>query len=207
MFTLPVAQGVALALLETRHVEALARLIDDNRARLSAFLPWARDNDLEATRRFVADSLQKFAHGNGFDAGLVVDGELAGVLSLHYINHVVGRTELGYWLAARFEGRGVMTRAVRGLLPLLFEEYRLNRIEIRCHPENVRSRAVAERLGFRYEGTLRAMHAGGDGEPADAMVYGLLRDDWEQGDRAASSAECGAPVGESSSAPRQERHP
>lgn len=52
-----------------------------------------------------------------------------------------------------------------------------NRIVIRCHPENGRSSAVAKRLGFSYEGTLRecAKH---NGELHDLEVYSVLRREW-----------------------------
>ncbi len=178
MFVMRVADGCELALLEQRHAELLAGIVDANRAHLAPYLPWAQHHDLDDARRFVAEALQKFARGDGFDAGLWVEGELAGMVGLHYIDHDMGRTELGYWLAGAYEGRGVMSRSLEGLLRSLFEEYGLNRLEIRCRPENARSRNVAERLGFKYEGTLRAVHPGSDGAPADARIYGLLRQDW-----------------------------
>lgn len=187
MFRLPVADGIELALLEPRHVDLLAGLIDRERGHLSEFLPWAAGQTKDDTRRFVERSLQKFAAGDGFEAGVLVGGELGGMLGLHYLDRAVGSTELGYWLARGLRGQGVMTRAIGGLLPLLYEGYGLNRVEIRCHPDNLKSRRVAERLGFRYEGTLRAVHAGAAGHPTDAMVFGMLRAEWRAGENGATA--------------------
>jgi ribosomal-protein-serine acetyltransferase len=36
-----------------------------------------------------------------------------------------------------------------------FKEYQLNRIEILCATDNVRSRSVAEKLGFTFEGVMK----------------------------------------------------
>jgi ribosomal-protein-serine acetyltransferase len=185
MFRLPLDDALALVLLEERHAPLLASLVAENREHLGHFLPWALTTDEASVRAFLRAGLDKFAHGNGFETGMWLDGELVGMLGVHYLDRVVGRTEFGYWIARRASGRGVVTRAVAGLTRVMFEEYGLNRVEIRCQPDNVPSRRVAERLGFRHEGTLRAVHPAGGGEPADLEVFGLLRSEWQRQERSA----------------------
>ncbi len=180
MFRLRLADDLDLALFEDHHVARLSALVEENRAHLQRFMAWARSSDPEKERAFVRAGLEQFARGNGFAAGLLVDGVLAGSIGLHYVDRATGSTELGYWIGARWEGRGIMTRALEGLLRVLYEEYGMYRVEIRCRPDNLRSRRVAERLGFRHEGTLRAVYAEGEGEPSDLEVFGLLRHEWEQ---------------------------
>jgi ribosomal-protein-serine acetyltransferase len=181
MFSLRLGDDLELQLLEERHAPALAALVAENCDHLARFLPWASTTDEAAVRTFIQGALLKFARGDGFDAAVRLDGELAGVIGVHHLERDVGRAELGYWIGRRHEGRGAITRAVAGVTRMLFEEYGLNRVEIRCQPDNLRSRRVAERLGFRHEGTLRAVHPGSGGEPADLEVYGLLKDEWERG--------------------------
>lgn len=185
MFRLPLADDLELALLEERHAPELAALVARNREHLGRFLPWAWETDEAATAAFLRGALEKFARGNGFEAGIRLHGELVGMLGLHYLDRTVGATEMGYWLARTASGRGVMTRAAAGLLRVLFEQLGLNRVEIRCRPDNLPSRRVAERLGFRHEGTLRAVHPGGGEEPADLEVFGLLRAEWQRQERSA----------------------
>ena len=72
-----------------------------------------------------------------------------------------------------------MTRAVREIEKLCFEDLDMNRIGIHADVRNERSRAVPERLGYRFEGILRAKLPGTDGVPQDEAVYCLLRAEWE----------------------------
>jgi ribosomal-protein-serine acetyltransferase len=52
------------------------------------------------------------------------------------------------------------------------------RVEIRAAPENARSRAIPERLGFTQEGTLRQVERVDD-RYLDNVVYAMLAEDWK----------------------------
>ena len=120
--------------------------------------------------------LRKGAEGLGT---LVVDAEtdrLLGGIGLVHIDWEDSRCELGYWLAADGRRRGVMTRAVGLLSRWIFENLPLERISILAAVENARSRAVAERAGFTFEGVLRSYIAFKDGRH-DVAMYSLLRDE------------------------------
>ncbi len=79
---------------------------------------------------FIKEGLQQFANNDGFQCGIWFEGELAGVLGLHYIKHLNKSTSLGYYLGeiSRFR---VMTKSVAFLLDYLFNDLALNRVEIR----------------------------------------------------------------------------
>ena len=177
MFTLQIDDDLSLRLLEERHAESLFRLIDANREHLGRWFPWvSRTTDVEHSRNFIRAGLRKFAEGNGFECALFSGERHVGMLGTHYIQWEGRRTELGYWLAGDAEGRGFMTRAVGGLTRVLFADHGLRRVEIRCHVDNLRSRAVPERLGFTHEGVMRNA-ASYHGEPFDLAVYSLLPTD------------------------------
>jgi ribosomal-protein-serine acetyltransferase len=180
MFSLRVAEDIELVLLEERDAAELYALVDANREHLQRFLPWARVATLESERAFVRASLERFSRGGGFDGGLRLAGALVGALGVFNVRPDVRRAELGYWLAEQVQGRGVMTRAVAGLAGELFEVQGYNRLEIRCQAENLRSRRVAERLGFKHEGTLRSVHPAPGGLAADLEVFGLMRPEWQR---------------------------
>jgi ribosomal-protein-serine acetyltransferase len=86
--------------------------------------------------------------------------------------------EVGYWLAETYEGRGIITAAVRALLGYLFDEVEVNRVMLRAAVGNMRSRAVAERLGFTLEGVQRQALIL-DEVPTDSAMYSLLASEWK----------------------------
>lgn len=72
-----------------------------------------------------------------------------------------------------------MTRACQAMITYAFHTMKLNKVEIRCATENVRSRAIPERLGFKEEGLIRQAEWLYD-HYVDLVVYGLLASEWPQ---------------------------
>ncbi len=180
MFAWRVDDEIELRLLELEHAGAMHRLTEANRAYLRRWLPWAEsETTLEQTEAFIRRSLQQFAEGNGFQAGIWYRQELAGAIGLHYVDRRHRRTEIGYWLAEPLQGRGIMTRACRAVVDHAFGPLGLHRVEIRCATGNHRSRAIPRRLGFREEGVLRQW-AWVDGRFHDMVIYGLLAPEWRR---------------------------
>lgn len=62
---------------------------------------------------------------------------------------------LGYWMAVDQAGRGLMSAALRVLLPAAFQKFGLHRVEAACIPENEPSRALLSKFGFRTIGLAR----------------------------------------------------
>lgn len=85
------------------------------------------------------------------------------------------RGEIGYAVAAHARGRGYATRAVLLLSEWSFAVAGVERLELPVPVGNDRSRAVAERAGYRYEGLLRSylwLREGGDRH--DVTMYSLV---------------------------------
>ena len=82
-------------------------------------------------------------------------GTFVGSSGMHAVNWEVPRFEIGYWVRRRLERQGLVTEAVGALAHFAFDRLGAQRVEIRCDDRNDRSWRVAERLGFRLEGTLR----------------------------------------------------
>ena len=180
MFRRNIRDGVYLKLLEERHAAAVFAVVDSNRAYLRKWLPWVDDTTgVGYTLSFIKTSLQQFANNEGFSAGIWCGDEYAGTIGTHKINWLNRKVEIGYWIAAKFQGQGIVTDACRALMEHAFEEWKLNRVEIHCATGNKKSCAIPERLGFQLDGVLRKalfLH----GKYVDSNVYGMLARDWKR---------------------------
>ncbi|MBB6097203.1 ribosomal-protein-serine acetyltransferase [Deinobacterium chartae] len=176
MFTHDLGGGLELRLLEHRHAPELLEAVRANAAQLDRFLNIARElHDLERARQRIQVALDRFAAGHGLEAGIWFEGHLIGTVALHGGGRT--RIEVGYWLTEPFQGRGIATRAAAAVTDHAFGGLGLHRVEMRCAVDNVRSRAVPERLGFRLEGILRGSYQVGD-RFIDEALYALTADAW-----------------------------
>lgn len=180
MFKHIIDEDLELRLLELYHSQELFELIDGSRSHLKMYLPWV-DNTISAsdTKAFIENSKKQYAASNGFDAGIWYKGELAGVIGFHSINRSIKEISIGYWLSQKSLGKGLITRACKELINFAFNNYKMNRVEIRCAEDNFKSRAIPERLGFTQEGIIRDGELLNDGY-VDLVVYGLLKKEWER---------------------------
>lgn len=178
MLELVLSADARLRLLEERDADELYRLIDANREYLARWLPWAATETADEVLAFIRSTRRQLADNNGIQTALIIDGRIAGVVGVHGISWTDRSTELGYWLAEAFQGRGLMTLAVRAYISHAFRVWDLNRVELRAAVDNARSRAIAERLGFRSEGVLRQAERVGD-RVCDLAVYAVLAAEWD----------------------------
>lgn len=175
---IPVNEACELRQLEPSDAEEIFAAVCANREHLDRWLPWVESTHAAGdTRQFLEQVAANRQQGRTAAYSLRIRGQLAGLIGLHDIDQANATAQIGYWLAAAYEGQGWMTRAVRALLAMAFDGLALERIEIRCASGNVRSQAIPKRLGFTYEGTLRSaqrLH----GRSVDLRIYALLREEW-----------------------------
>ena len=175
---LRVSDSVELRQLDEDDAEALTLLIDRNRAYLREWLPWLDSStSVSDTMRFIGRSVEQAEDENGLTLGIVCDRALAGVIGQHYVDSLNRRTEIGYWLDSERQGRGIVTRATARLTDYAFRQQDCNRVILHCAAANLKSRAVAERLGFVQEGLLREAEWLYD-HYVDLVVYSMLKRTW-----------------------------
>lgn len=113
---------------------------------------------------------------------LVVTGsdDIAGVVNVSEI--VRGGFQsayLGYYAFQPFAGRGLLRRGLHEVITHCFGELGLHRLEANIQPENARSIALVEGLGFRKEG-LSPRYLKVCGRWRDHERWALLSDDWRR---------------------------
>ena len=162
----------------TRDAEPLFLIVDAQREYLRVWLPWVDATLSPAdTQSFIALSRENEASGSGLAAVIEEREEICGVIGLDAIDLRNRSSEIGYWLRADCQGRGLATRATAAMVGYAFDTLALNRLAIRVAPENRPSRRVAERLGFVEEGVLREAERLGD-RFVDLVCYSMLRQDY-----------------------------
>jgi len=140
-----------------------------------------RFGDMPAGRREseAADAIRAMEHMRAAGRGVgfaITDTEsdvVLGGLDLRLPMRFVG--EVGYMLAPGARGRGVATRGLRLVVAWGFAELRLVRVQAFASPDNVRSIALLERLGFAREGLLRSYRGAGEDRVAFSVLPGELR--------------------------------
>lgn len=180
MFSYKIDNETQLRLLETRDAEELDALITLNYDHIKAWAAWLKETEspIEMTRQAIIRNRMNYAENKGFNIFIWYQDKMVGKVGYNYFDWNNRNTEIGYWLAADYQGKGLITKSCRVLLDYAFNELNLNRAEIRCGLENSRSRKIPERLGFREEGILRHAEWLHD-RFIDLVVYGLLASEWQ----------------------------
>jgi ribosomal-protein-alanine N-acetyltransferase len=81
---------------------------------------------------------------------------------------------LGYWIGEPFARQGYMREAIDAVVHYAFDRLDLSRIEAACLPENVASRGLLEKSGFKYEGVAQS-YLQIDGRWRTHVLYAALR--------------------------------
>lgn len=174
-------RGLILRAAQNQDYPAWAELRALSREHLIPWEPvWPRDDlSRSAYRRRLRHYSREARDDHGY-AFFVFDastGQLNGGVTLSNVRRGVTQSAtLGYWVGAPYAGRGVMTNAVALLVPYIFEDLRLHRLEAATQPNNAASIRVLEKNGFQREGFARR-YLKINGAWQDHVLFALLTDD------------------------------
>ncbi len=174
------ANRVCLRWLTDADLSSLLAIFSDPEVmRYWSSLPLA---DVEGAGKLLADIRDCFRRRILFQWGVArnTDNRIIGTCTLLHIDADNRRAELGYALGREHWGKGYMHEALTALLSFCFGNLNMHRIEADVDPRNVSSVRTLERLGFQREGYLRERWLVG-GAVQDALFYGLLRHEWQEG--------------------------
>ena len=108
------------------------------------------------------------------------DGNKIGYICHFILVHPAGKLlEIGYSLVPNERGKGNGTEAIRIMVDYLFLSKDTMRVQACTDTRNVASQKVLEKTGFKKEGTMRK-YLFLRGEPRDAHMYSILREDWKE---------------------------
>ena len=112
------------------------------------------------TKEYQEQVLEKeyrsYEEGNLLKLWIFPKGEPSKVIGFIVFNNIVRGSfwscHLGYKLDEDYINKGFITEALRKGIDIIFNDYKLHRIEANIMPQNARSLRVVEKLGFYNEG-------------------------------------------------------
>jgi ribosomal-protein-alanine N-acetyltransferase len=101
-------------------------------------------------KRYAEDQRADLSYS--FFIALKPEGVLVGGITLANIRRRVAQAgSIGYWVGEPYARKGVMSAALRAIIPFSFVTLRLHRLEAACIPTNVASIGLLEKSGFQRE--------------------------------------------------------
>lgn len=176
MHTIIVNAEIRLRELKEKDAAPIFQTIDNERTYLGQWLPFVElTKDISFTQRFIENYLND--SNADLTCCILYKNKFVGLIGLKDTDYENRKTEIGYWISESFQGKGIVSLSCYRLIQHCFENIHLNRIQIKAAVENIKSRAIAERLGFKLEGIERdgELHSRGF---TDLAIYSLLRKEW-----------------------------
>ena len=130
--------------------------------------PYSQEDAIDFIN-FAADNEDELIYG------IIVAGKANGCVCARFGKDIFEKScSLGYWLGEEYWGNGVMTTVVKEFCSFIFDNYDIIRIDSGACAENIGSRRVLEKAGFKFEG-LHEKSVYKNGRVMDTVTYALLK--------------------------------
>lgn len=164
---------------------------------LHPWTPWSHQEPrtLEQRVEWLRFVRGQYDLGQAFTMGILNRDEtqVLGGTGFHGVTQ--DALEIGYWIHAHHINQGLATESTAALTKVAFEILGVNRVEIRCDPDNVKSAAVPKKLGFTHEATLRQRAKDAQGKFRDSMIWSLFAEDYPESKPATAEIEAFDAIG------------
>jgi [ribosomal protein S5]-alanine N-acetyltransferase len=153
-----------------------------SRPEVYRFQPWGPLTPPEArgyVEQTIAQAQEQPRTNYTLAIALAATDEVIGSCGLIIRSQQFRQGEIAYFLHPDHWGRGYATEAAERLLDFGFTALGLHRLTATCDPRNAPSRRILEKIGMRYEGTLREAVLIREGW-RDSLLYSLLEHEWRQ---------------------------
>jgi ribosomal-protein-serine acetyltransferase len=175
--TITIDNNLKLELITENHAQPIFDMVDANRAHLRPWLPFVdRMQTVEFARNFVKSTMQRNEDGNEYAFVIIEKEKVIGRIGVYKIDNQNKIGEIGYWIIEGLQGKGIVTKSCKTIIDFCFSDLQLNRIEIKCGTENLKSKTIPEKLSFTKEGIIRQGELLYD-TFIDLNLYSLLKSD------------------------------
>lgn len=139
-----------------------------------------RPSQIQDVDAFVAqmESARPNITGSWYQVAICLreNGRMIGDIGMHFLDDE--QTEIGYTLSPEYQRKGYAAEAVYAVMGYLFGTLGKHRIIASVDPDNSRSMALLERLGFRKEAHFHESIREGR-KWLDDCIYAMLKYEWD----------------------------
>ena len=164
---------IQLQPLNENHLD-LFKIIQNDRKVLDQYQPGTTAIKTKADAlNFLKQVQIKTKQGKILWLTILKNEKVVGEIVMHHINHQDKNTKIGYFLSTKAQGQGIMTKTVKVLINVAFSRLHLHKISFEIAASNQKSLAIAKRLGFVYEATLKEQMLI-SGKYQDEIIYSVF---------------------------------
>lgn len=189
-----IREGLQSGLFEMPGVQ----LVELNQSHTAELWQYAKDESLwehytfrkmESEQKFgtfINSALHEASHGREFTFAVIdrSTGQLSGTTSFLDIQPASRSLEIGRtWIASHLHGTGLNAVCKFLLLRFCFEQLGLIRVFFKTDSNNLRSQKAMEKIGAKYEGTLRNHMIREDETFRHSAYYSIIESEWEEVER------------------------
>ncbi len=147
---------------------------------VTKYLTWPTHSSVEMSRSYMEFCINGYNEKNVYQWGMELKNshELIGNISVVKIIDEIDSVELGWVIGRKWWGNGYTAEAAERLLEFFFTEVSVNRICAGHDIDNPNSGRVMQKIGMKYEGTLRQSGKNNQGI-VDMANYSVLREEWK----------------------------
>jgi ribosomal-protein-serine acetyltransferase len=177
MENIRVNEHIRLEKVKVFMAQVIFSTLDRDRDYLKTWLPFVElTHKVTDTERFLKQVVKDTEIRKNEVFSIWYDEEFAGLIGFNDIDWINRKTEIGYWLAEKMQGKGIITLCAEKLIQYGFQKLKLNRVQIKVAVGNTKSASIPKRLGFAFEGIER----GGEfhhNKYLDLEIYSMLKSD------------------------------
>jgi [ribosomal protein S5]-alanine N-acetyltransferase len=145
------------------------------------FIPRDLQKTTQDTLKHIAEIENTIQKNEGINWAITFkdNPKMIGIIGFYRIKPENHRSEIGYMLLQEFQGKGVITEAILGVLRYGFNILNFNSIEAIIDPRNIASECVLQKNGFVKEAHIlqNVFH---NGQFLDSVTYSLLKKNFKQ---------------------------
>lgn len=146
---------------------------------VTKYLTWPTHENVEITKKVLREWVLNYESLDNYNWAIELKKtrEIIGSISVVKITPNINSAELGYCMGTKWWGQEIMPEAGKAVTKFLFEEVGLNRIAAAHDQNNPKSGRVMQKMGMKYEGTLRSGGFNNQGI-IDVVRYSILKEEY-----------------------------